>query len=83
MIKVSKQSNKNMMEIFHRKIILLIFKWLQKSPETVNSITSFNRYNNFISDEIKILKIIFRKPRLKSHLNKILIFFIEKGDFRN
>lgn len=83
MIKVSKQSNKNMMEIFHRKVILLIFKWLQKSSETVNSITSFNRYNNFTSEEIKILKIIFRKPRLKNHLNKILIFFIEKGDFRN
>lgn len=82
MIKVSKKSNKNIMETFHKKIILLIFKWFQKSSETVNSITSFNKDENFTLDEIRILKLIFRKKKLREHLNTILIFFIEKGDLR-
>ncbi|MEG2347492.1 hypothetical protein [Cetobacterium sp.] len=83
MIKVSKKSNKNIMEIFHRKIILLLFKWFQKSSKTVNSITSFDKDKNFTLEEIRILKLIFRKKKLKDHLNKILIFFIEKENFRN
>lgn len=83
MIKVSKKSNKNIMEIFHRKVILLIFKWFQKSSETVVSINYFNKSNDFTPDEVRILKIIFRKKTLKDHLNKILIFFIEKGDVKN
>lgn len=80
MIKVMKKPNKYMMEIFHKKIILLIFKWLEKSFNPVQSIKSFDKSKKFSHDEIDILKIIFRKTTLKTHLNNILSSLIRNGN---
>lgn len=73
MIKLIKSTNEKLLELFHQNVILLIFKWLETSPSPIYSTTIFNNLTNIYSkEEIGILKIIFRKKKLKKHLNSLL-----------